>query len=461
MEKIIITPNEVRALGNIVSPKSKNDFLGSKISQGTATVQGIPSTVYTSTYLPISKLTVTGEHYLQSDKTLKLNIRVQDNHNNPIRSGTVYCTVQNRTYTATIKSNGTCTLNITGLTDGLHTLKIYYPGTSSIGGSFRDFTVVVGEDLVLELFCTNGLVQPGEYSELFGILSSMGIGVPGVKVDFYEEFILSFIKAYASKPILQIGETVDINARVSDIDGSGIAEQLVKFYEEFDITFILDATPSIIQTDEYSEITVQLRDVDGSAIQNQLVKFYEEYEASHINVYANTHLIQTGSTAEIYSRVSDEDGSAIPGMQVKFYEYYDYSDLIVNATSTLIQTGDTTDISARLSDADGSAIPDTLVNFYEYYDLTSLRVSATANPIQTNDTTDISAVLKDEDGSLIRDERVDFSKNVDSADWSMTLNEPDDLIQTDDTIDITATVKDSSNNAVQGIYVRFYYTKEE
>ena len=277
MEKIVITPKEVRALGNIVSPKSKNDFLGSKISQGTATVQGIPSTVYTSTYLPVSRLTVTGEHFLQSDKKLILHVTVRDNNNKPIRSGKVYCVTDTKTYSATIQSNGTCELTIKGLIDGLHTLKIYYPGTSSIGGSFRDFTVVVGEDLVLELFCTNGLVQPGEYSELFGILTSMDIGVPGVRVDFYEEFILSFIKLFSSTSLFQIGDTVDITARVSDSDGSGIPEQLVQFYEEFNVNFDVYSTPEVIQTGEYSEVLARLFDSDGSPIINQQVKFYEAY----------------------------------------------------------------------------------------------------------------------------------------------------------------------------------------
>ena len=458
MEKIVIQPREVRALGNIVSPKSKNDFLGSKISQSKATVQGISSTVYTSTYLPMSKLKVEGEHYLKTEKTLNLKVTVTDNQDKPIRSGKVYCTVQNKTYSASIKSNGTCTLTIPKLIDGLHTLKIYYLGTTSIGGSFRNFSVVVGEDLLLELFCTQGVLQIGDDSELFGILTSLGIGVPGVRVEFYEEFILSFVTAYASKNLLHTDETVDILAKVTDTDGSGVAEQLVQFYENFDINFRLSSTADIIQTGGYTEVMATLSDKDGSPISGSLVKFYDEYYISSVWAYASSDAVQTDGTVEIYGRVADEDGSAIHDTLVKFYEEYEYSDLTVISTEDIMQVSDTVDISARLSDDDGSVIPNALVEFYEYYDLTSLRISATANPIKTSDTTDISAVLKDEDGSLIHDERVDFSKIIDSTGWSIALNEPENnLIQTDETINtITATIKDDSNNAVSGIYVRFY-----
>lgn len=461
MEKIVITPKEVRALGNIVSPKSKNDFLGSKISQGTATVQGIPSTVYTCSYLPVSKLTVTGKHYLKSDNTLKLNITVTDNHNTPIHSGKVYCTVNNATYNANITSSGTCTLNIPGLIDGLHTLKIYYPGTTSIGGSFRNFTVVVGDDLLLELFITQGLMQKGDYSELFGIFTSEGIGVPGVQVKFYERFTLSNIRAYASAKLLQTGVPVDINARVSDVDGSGIAEQLVEFYEEFDINFNLIISPELVQAGGYSEVTARLSDGDGSPIRDQQVDFYETYDLSTVKVNSSNDLLQTGTVVDVYGVLSDSDGSRVPDTMVMFFEEFEFANLSVMSTNALIQDTGTVDISARLSDSDGSAIPDTQVMFYEYYELDELRVRAVPPVLQVGEVTDIGSVLCDSDGSRIRGERVDYSKEVDSTDWSMVLNTPPDTIQVDDTIDITATVKDDNDTAVSGIYVRFYYNKKE
>ena len=456
MEKIVITPKEVRALGNIVSPKSKNDFQGSKISQGTATVQGIPSTVYTSTYLPVSRLTVTGEHYIQSDKKLILHVTVRDNNNNPIRSGKVYCVTDTKTHSATIQSNGTCELTIKGLIDGLHTLKIYYPGSSSIGGSFRNFSVVVGDELNLTILGIPQVLQPNDYSELFGFLTSMDIGVPGVRVDFYEEFILSFIKLFSSESLFKIGDTVDITAKVSDSDGSGIPGQLVQFYEEFNINFDVYSTPEVIQTGEYSEVLARLFDSDGSPILNQQVKFYEEYTPGILRVNASDRWLQTGGTVDIRARLGDIDNSAIPDTQVDFYEYFDYSNLTVRSTSTLILPTETVDITARLQDEDGSGIRDTQVDFYEYFELDSLTVKADPPVIAVGDTTDLTSVLKDADGSRVRDERVDYSVDVESIDWSIQLNNPPQVIMVEDTVDITASVRDEDNTAVSGVYVRFY-----
>lgn len=364
MEKIIITPNEVRALGNIVSPKSKNDFIGSKIVQSTATVQGIPSTIYTSTFLPVSQLSVTGEHYVKSDKPLTLEITVTDNNNTPVRSGRVYCTVNNKEYSHSLNSDGTCELKIPSQPDGLHTLKIYYPGTNSLGGSFRNFTVVWGDELVLDLFGTSKLVQPDSYSELFGTLSSGDVGVPGVRVEFFENYVINRINAFASKDLMQTGEDIDISAKVADIDGSGVADQLVDFYEEFDINFNLSASPSLIQTSGYSEVTAQLSDADGSPIRNQEVKFYEVYASRFLRGHVSSDIVQPNGVVEVYGVLSDRDGSRIPDKKIKFYEEFDYSDLHVMSTSQVLQTESTIDLSARLRDDDGSLIRDEKVDFY-------------------------------------------------------------------------------------------------
>ena len=464
MEKIVITPNEVRALGNIVSHKSKNDFIGSKISQGTATVQGITSTVYTSTYLPLSKLTVEGPHQLNSDKTLTLNVTVKDNRNRPIHSGRVYCKVsETKTYSASINSNGEAILKIPSMPDGRYTLKVYYLGTTDISGSFRNFTVVWGDELLLKLFTNNDAFMKDEFTEFFGSLTASDVGVPGVQVDFYEEFILSFIRANASKKIFQADETVDVTARVSDEDGSGIAEQLVEFYETFNINFTLNASPSIIGGGGYSEVNAQLHDSDGSPIRGQLVEFYETYKPSRVHVNASNNFLQGGEVVDVYGIVADTDGSRIPDIEVKFYESFEYSNVVVKSDTRIIQKNGTAELSARLSDSNGSAIPDTKVEFYEHYELDSLNLKSTSPSIQKGGTTDMSALLCDTDGSRIQDERVDFSKTVDSTDWSIVLNNPSRVIEIDGTVDFTASVRDESNTAVSGIYVRFYdkYEKEE
>lgn len=51
VEKIIVSPESIRGLGNIVSPKSSSDFTveDCTIATSTATVNGVSMTVYTLT----------------------------------------------------------------------------------------------------------------------------------------------------------------------------------------------------------------------------------------------------------------------------------------------------------------------------------------------------------------------------------------------------------------------------
>ena len=52
VEKIIISPDNIRGLGNIVAPKLTSDYelVDCTLSSGTDTVNGVTVTVYTLTY---------------------------------------------------------------------------------------------------------------------------------------------------------------------------------------------------------------------------------------------------------------------------------------------------------------------------------------------------------------------------------------------------------------------------
>ncbi len=52
VEKIIISPDRVRGLGNIITPKETTDYelVDCTLSSGTDTVNGVTVTVYTLTY---------------------------------------------------------------------------------------------------------------------------------------------------------------------------------------------------------------------------------------------------------------------------------------------------------------------------------------------------------------------------------------------------------------------------
>ena len=52
VEKIIVSPDSIRGLGNIVAPKTTSDYelVDCTLSSGTDTVNGVTVTVYTLTY---------------------------------------------------------------------------------------------------------------------------------------------------------------------------------------------------------------------------------------------------------------------------------------------------------------------------------------------------------------------------------------------------------------------------
>lgn len=52
VEKIIVSPDSIRGLGNIVAPKLTSDYelVDCTLSSGTDTVNGVTVTVYTLTY---------------------------------------------------------------------------------------------------------------------------------------------------------------------------------------------------------------------------------------------------------------------------------------------------------------------------------------------------------------------------------------------------------------------------
>ena len=80
MEKIIVQPEKVRGLGNIVDIKTVNDFTpyDSQISSATETINGVTTTVYTLTGdLGGITLTVT-KQYVAEDDTITLTALLRD-----------------------------------------------------------------------------------------------------------------------------------------------------------------------------------------------------------------------------------------------------------------------------------------------------------------------------------------------------------------------------------------------
>ena len=80
VEKITITPTEVRGLGNILSPKNSSDFSPyiSHINQTTDTINGVTTTVYELTYGTTSLLLTVTESYVASGSSVTLTATLTD-----------------------------------------------------------------------------------------------------------------------------------------------------------------------------------------------------------------------------------------------------------------------------------------------------------------------------------------------------------------------------------------------
>jgi len=232
MEKIIVKPNEVRALGDIVSPKTSSDFLPyqSSIASGTDTDYG---TVYTSGVLASSNLTVNGSRWITpSGDNFTVSVVLKNSSNTAISSATVQCIVnEDNVLTATTGNDGTATFTIPKVTDVcVYDLLFTYAGTSSIAGCFRGFKIYTGSDeWDLDLIGEKSIIQTDETDVLIARITAEDcngevVGVPGETVYFFEEWTPN-VRLSGEANIIQSGDTDVLTAQLIDNeDGSIIKE---------------------------------------------------------------------------------------------------------------------------------------------------------------------------------------------------------------------------------------------
>ena len=251
MEKIIVKPNEVRALGDIVSPKTSSDFLPyqSTISSGTDTDYG---TVYTSGVLAGSYLTITDDRWITpSDSSFTVHAVLKNSSDTVITSARVYCTVNEDTVlSGTTNSSGKVAFTVP-LVDNvcIYDLLFTYEGSLSVAGCFRGFRVYTGGDeWELDLIGEKSIIQTDETDILVARVTGENcnteiVGVPGQVVYFFEEWTPN-VRLSGTANIIQSGDTDVLTAQLIDNeDGSIVKESghTVYFYEQGQ-TIIDDST---------------------------------------------------------------------------------------------------------------------------------------------------------------------------------------------------------------------------
>ena len=111
VEKIIVNPEEIRGLGNIVSPHSIEDYelYNSTLEESTDTVYGSTSNVFIMECEPHISLTATNP-YLLSGETTDLVVSLVDAFGSPVSGKTVTLSDGTSVYSGLTNLNGTFTL---------------------------------------------------------------------------------------------------------------------------------------------------------------------------------------------------------------------------------------------------------------------------------------------------------------------------------------------------------------
>ena len=91
LDKIIVAPEKVRGLGNIVSPKTSSNFTNydSSITTGSETINEVQYTVYELSYDGSTfYLTITSQ-YVPSGSTVTLTATLTDSEGEPVEGASI------------------------------------------------------------------------------------------------------------------------------------------------------------------------------------------------------------------------------------------------------------------------------------------------------------------------------------------------------------------------------------
>lgn len=223
-EKIIVSPLRVRGLGDVVSPKSTQDFspYGCTVASSTDASLG---TVFTDSYLAKSTLSLEYDRLIDSEaESFTVKATLKDSSGSAISSASVYLAVNDGEPTsATTNSSGVASFTVTTTGADEYDFKVYYSGTGSVCGSFAYGIVRVGSVSDLELYGNKSIIETGDKVGLWAKLVGTG-ALKGAIVKFYEQWTPA-IRVSSDKTVFQSGTDIDLSAQLYDsTDGSLVKE---------------------------------------------------------------------------------------------------------------------------------------------------------------------------------------------------------------------------------------------
>ena len=250
MEKLIVKPNDVRCLGDIVSPKSLSDFEAgyNSLTKGSDTVDGASSTVYISDYMAQCHFEISSNSrfipYTGQDSfevTTALYLISAWTHGS-ISDATVKCYLDDVLIgTGTTDSTGHVSFTIPISERTVYPVKFVYDGgrisiVEESCGCSLNVNYVVAEASSLTLIGEENIIQSGDTDNLLVTLTGTGVDgknirIPGVMVTFYR-IVDPVLSLSASPTIIQSGEQTNITAKLTDSSShEGIRGQTVTFYQ--------------------------------------------------------------------------------------------------------------------------------------------------------------------------------------------------------------------------------------
>ena len=273
MDRIVLTPEHVRGLGNIIGDKSIGDFAGRycTVSSATDTVGGQSESVW--------KTTRTNQAYsLSVDYPVKVSTNTDFDVSVSVSSGTVffYCIWNNEVYSTDSKVSSH-TFSLPAVMSGRNTVTVYCSSTD--GGS-----VLASRSVPIIIDDTSSTVK---------VVDTLNLTESGMSTDVFAEY------------------------KVGDV---GVPWNTVYFYEVYDkLLRWLRSNPSMVESDSTVDVGALLVDSDGSRVPNETVYFYEAYEGVRINLTRNVNILESGDTLSLSAKVRDGDESIITGEAVSFY----------------------------------------------------------------------------------------------------------------------------------------------
>ena len=310
MDRIVLTPEQVRGLGNIVGDKSIGAFAGRycTVSSATDTVGGQSESVW--------KTTRTNTAYsLTVDYPVKVTPNSNFDVSVSVSSGTVffYCIWNNEVYSTSSKVSS-YTFSLPAVMSGRNTVTVYCSSTD--GGSVlasRSVPVIVDDaSSTVKMVDTLNLTESGVSTDVFAEYKVGDVGVAWDTVYFYEVYdkLLRWLRS--SPEMVESGSSVDVGALLVDSDGSRVPGETVYFYEAYEgVRINLTRSVNILENGDTLSLTAKVRDGDESLITGETVSFYR-----------NGELLGTGTSDSTGVATYEYEGTGFDGDDVSFVAGY-------------------------------------------------------------------------------------------------------------------------------------------